>query len=167
MSFSASCSAPEGDTGLDPCYPPSLLLNLAEKTPGLEEEQRRAGFTIEPEKESLKNGLIWSNRGDPLHAYSSNESYWSKQEAALLLIKLPKMARKFFSVLPLYGRCSALIGLRRPDPGFCARGLRSIFIICYNLAYMMCAHKGRISPYYAALNAARASGSRRVWEVMF
>lgn len=44
LSFSASCSAPEGDTGLDPCYPPSLLLNLAEKTLGLKKEQRRASF---------------------------------------------------------------------------------------------------------------------------
>lgn len=102
MSFSASCSAPEGDTGLDPCYPPSLLLNLAEKTPGLKEEQRRAGFAIEPEKESLKNGLIWSNRGDPFHAYSSNESYWSKQEAALLLIKLPKNGSEVLLACSLY-----------------------------------------------------------------
>lgn len=56
-----------------------------------------------------------------------------------------KWLAKFFSTLPLYGRCSALIGLRRPDLGFCATGLRGIFIICYNLAYMMSVHKGRIS----------------------
>lgn len=32
-------------------------------------------------------------------------------------------------VFPLYDRCCAVIGLHRPDPGFLAQGLKSLFII--------------------------------------
>lgn len=142
MSFSASCFAPEGDTGLDPCYPPSLLLNLAEKTPGLKEEQRHASFTRKPEKGSLQNGLIWFKRRAPSHAFSGHRNCWSKQEAALLL----EMASRFCSALPPYSRCSALIGLQRLDPGFRAMGLRGVFVICCNLAYMMSVHAGPPRP---------------------
>lgn len=64
--------------GWTPVTPLSLLLNLAGKKKkglGLKEEQKHTGFTMEPEKESQKNGLIWSNLGEPFHAHSSNASY--------------------------------------------------------------------------------------------
>lgn len=85
----------------------------------------------------------------------AHRNCWSKQEAALLL----EMARRFCNVLPPYSRCSALIGLQRPDLGFRAMGLRGVFVICCNLAYMMSIHVGPTRRCDTVVNVTCASGS--------